>query len=140
MKKRTPPDMSRFNPPVKKVVGTMRIIKIILCALSLLSLFFLKALFTGDISFPTELFFVIGVLCGWLACPVKMIMMFPKMVIRGFTYGLFFVGIGCIPGALIGFAIACFITFCFPFIVTIPYLFKHVIPQDVAETVKDNLC
>ena len=140
MKKRTPPDLSRFNPPVKKVVGTMRIIKIILCALSLLSLFSLKFLISGDDSSSTMTLMGIGVLCSWLACPVKLIMMFPKMVIRGFTYGLFFVGIGCIPGALIGLVVALAIAIFFPVIATVPYLFKHVIPQDVTETVKDNLC
>lgn len=119
-----------FGNSVHKATNAARVIKIILCLVSLLSLFSVKALSTemfnpGMTSASTMFLWALGTGAAWLACPLKLISYFPKLILTGFRYGLFIVGIGCIFGAGFGLILALVVALCFPVVATIPYLLKQ---------------
>lgn len=117
---------SKFDVVLERATGTMRIIKIVLCVISLLSLFSIRYVFFNVTDTATSLCWGVGVLAAMVACPLKLIMLIPKFVSKGFYIGLFIAGVGCIFGALIGLVISFVVVLMFPVIVTVPYLKKNL--------------
>ncbi len=68
----------------------------------------------------------IGLLSLLLACPLKMVLLVGTLVVKGFTIGLCFVGVGCIIGAVIGLIIGLAIVIIIPAAVTIPHYLNNM--------------
>ena len=117
---------SKFDVVLERATGTMRIIKIVLCVISLLSLFSIRYVFFNVTDTAAASCWGVGVLAAMVACPLKLILLVPKFVSKGFYIGLFVAGVGCIFGALIGLVISFVVVLMFPVIVTVPYLKKNL--------------
>lgn len=70
------------------------------------------------------LMFVVGLLAAMLTCPIRLLMTPIRWAVKGFWVGLGFVGVGCVPGVLMGFGLGVFALLVAPALVTIPYCAK----------------
>ena len=66
-------------------------------------------------------FFFIGFLSSIIVCPLDFLSMIGAFTGAGFTCGLYFLLVGCIIGAMVGFAVAMIITIFVPAVITIRY-------------------
>lgn len=117
---------------IENILDKIYKIRCVCCFTSLLAVIGLLFLFGEQMQVPDfvgyilAIFWVIGVLSGIIACPLKMIGNVVGLVVGGFAVGLPFLGVGAIVGLVIGLFISVGMVLFFPSIVTIRYYFNEL--------------
>ncbi|MBR6515180.1 MAG: hypothetical protein IKT46_10180 [Clostridia bacterium] len=129
-------DKPAFTEKVKNIFevicNKIYTLRCICCFTSLLALLGIIFPFTDQIYLPdfigyaVLLGWLIGVLSGIIACPLKMGCTVIAIFITGVSIGAVFLGIGAIFGFMIALIISLLMILVFPSVIAIPHYFKEL--------------
>lgn len=117
---------------IENILDKIYKIRCVCCFTSLLAVVGLVFLFGEQMQVPDfvgyilAILWLIGVLSGIIACPLKMIGNVVGLVVGGVVIGLPFLGVGAIVGLVIALFICFGMVLFFPSIVTIRYYFNEL--------------
>lgn len=122
---------------IEKALAKIYKLRCICCFTSLFAILGVLFLFANSINPPDfiaviiTILWLVGVLSGLIACPLKMIGNVIALVTSGVVIGLPFLGVGALVGLIIALLICFGMVLFFPAVVTIPYYKNELKYNDI---------